>query len=76
MRDYPPRDPSNPFQRDCEPYVGVPYVQDVTAYDRADRLKGFNVEQLRQVVALPGVQTSVKEAAERRLRKLTKGSIR
>lgn len=57
---------NNPFRR---PRLG-PNVQAVDAQSRLDMVKGFGPEELRQVLALPGVQQTVRQAAERRLKKL------
>jgi hypothetical protein len=40
--------------------------------DRLNLVKGFNAEQLRDVIALPQCQKSVVQAAQRRLKKLEK----
>lgn len=63
-------DPSNPFREKAPPGYPVEYVETYNGQDRIDKVRTFNAEQLRQAIALPGVQKSVKQAAERRLRKL------
>lgn len=66
-----PHPEENPFRRKAPAYYGrEEWVEDGTAYDRIHRLQEFNSEQLRQVLALPNLQTTVRVAAERRLRKL------
>ena len=47
-------------------------VGTMNAEDRIHELSRFGVEKLRQVIALPGVQRTVKRAAEQRLKKLVK----
>lgn len=41
------------------------------AEDRLDRVKTAGPDQLRAMIAWPGTQKTVRQAAERRLRKLT-----
>jgi hypothetical protein len=43
-----------------------------SASDRLDAIKCFDVERLRQVVAMDGIQKSVRVAAERLIRKKLK----
>ncbi|HEY9282345.1 MAG TPA: hypothetical protein VIP46_02725 [Pyrinomonadaceae bacterium] len=59
---------TNPFLR---PDLG-PGVQTIDAPGRLRLVKTYGPDKLRQVIALPGVQKTVREAAERRLRKLEK----
>ncbi|HEY0169429.1 MAG TPA: hypothetical protein VGB98_00130 [Pyrinomonadaceae bacterium] len=49
-----------------------PNVETVDTVGRLARIKTFGPEELRQVIALPGVQVTVRIAAERRLKKLEK----
>lgn len=56
----------NPFRI---PRLG-PTVQAIDAQSRLDMVKRFGPEELRRVLALPGVQKTVRQAAERRLKKL------
>lgn len=64
------REMKNPF---VEPGWGpLNYTEHLDATSRIDRVRNFNVEELRWVIALPGVQTTVRQAAERRLRRLAK----
>ena len=58
----------NPFLH--EAYGSL--VGTMNAQDRIQELKKFDIEKLRQVIALPGVQVTVRKAAERWLRKLEK----
>ena len=62
------RDIKNPFL--YEAYGTL--VGTMNAEDRIRELGRFNAEQLRQVIALPDVQVTVRKAAERRVRKLEK----
>lgn len=62
--------PNNPFQK----IICGDWVETFSGEDRLRKIKEFNVEQLRQVIVLPGVQKTVKQAAERRLRKLEKAA--
>jgi hypothetical protein len=48
------------------------YTEYIDAQSRIERVRNFNAEECRWVIALPGVQTTVRQAAERRLRKLEK----
>lgn len=47
-------------------------VGTMNAEDRIRELNKFGEEKLRQVIALPDVQVTVRKAAERRLKKLEK----
>jgi hypothetical protein len=47
-------------------------IQAFDAQSRLDMIKHFDREQLQAVVTMPGVQKTVKQAAERKLRKLEK----
>jgi len=62
---------TNPF-RESPPdgWKGIEFVETVDAQDRLEKVREFDAEQLRAVMALPGVQKIVRQAAERRLRKL------
>ncbi|PTQ70390.1 hypothetical protein [Pseudomonas sp. GV071] len=46
----------------------------MTADDRVKRVAEFNLEQCQAVLNLPGLQTTVRAAAERRIRKLSRAS--
>lgn len=48
-------------------------VQAIDADSRIRMAQGFDAEQLRDAIALSGVQKRVKSAAERRLRQLESG---
>jgi hypothetical protein len=61
-----PATSANPFL--C-PDLG-PGVETIDAEGRLRKVKDFGVEQLRQVLALDGLQKSVRDAAERRLKAL------
>jgi hypothetical protein len=62
-------DPQNPFQERAE-HWGRDYVETFDAAGRLEKVKRFDAEQLRQVLVLPGIQKSVRQAAARRLKKL------
>lgn len=47
-------------------------LYDMTATDRLSRVGGFDLSQCRAALALPDLQTSVRTALERRVRKLEK----
>lgn len=64
----PAAPPANPFL--CPEYG--PNVQTIDAPGRLRKVKSFGVAELRQVLALPDVQKTVRQAAERRLKKLEK----
>lgn len=49
---------------------GIGMLQASDALSRIDAMKSFSEEQLRAVVALPGVQKIVRAAALRRLKKM------
>jgi hypothetical protein len=63
-------DPNNPFQEKAPVGWGIDHVETYDAQGRLDKVKRFNADQLRQVIALSDVQKAVRLAAERRLRKL------
>ncbi len=63
---------TNPFL--C-PNLG-PGVQTFDAEGRLAKVKTFGRNELRQVLALPGVQKSVMVAATRRLKKLEAGAAK
>lgn len=62
------RNPDNPFE--SSEMVWGHYPQAVDAESRMSMIKSFDADQLRKVLALPGVQKSARLAAERRLKKL------
>jgi hypothetical protein len=45
----------------------------VSVDDRVRMVRGFTTEQCLQALRMPNLQTSVREAVERRMRKLSKG---
>jgi hypothetical protein len=59
---------ANPFAR----FSFGHWSQTCDAADRMEAVKGFSVAQLRQALALPDLQKTVRERAEARLRKLEK----
>jgi hypothetical protein len=59
---------NNPFRR----MMCGHEVEDIVVQSRLDRVREFNAEQLRAVLALDDVQKTVRAAAERRLRQLEK----
>lgn len=65
----------SPFQRPCPPVWGVPYVEVCGVQDRLDLVRKMSVEDLEKVVAIGHfIQRTVLLAAERRLRRLRKGT--
>lgn len=60
----------NPFQAKGLPGFGLEHIETVDAQSRLEEVRTFNVGQLRAVIAMPRLQKTVKQAAERRLRKL------
>lgn len=63
---------SNPFQKLAPPGYGITHTEAIDSQSRLDMVRRFNADELRAVISLPGVQKAVRQAAERRLRKLTK----
>lgn len=47
---------------------------DVTAADRLLRVQRFSLEQCQAALELPSLQTTVRTALERRIRKLNRGN--
>ncbi|MEW6330191.1 MAG: hypothetical protein AB1560_01890 [Pseudomonadota bacterium] len=60
---------SNPFLR---PNLG-PGVQSMAAADRLLDVKSFDAKQCRAALKLPGLQSTVRQAIERRMKQLRKG---
>ena len=54
----------------ASPFELSPGVETIDTVGRLARVKEFGAEELRQVIDLPGVQVTVRVAAERRLKKL------
>ncbi len=54
------------------PGYPVKEIEIVVASDRIKMIRKMTIEQLRQVLAYPLTQLTVRQAAERRLRKLEK----
>lgn len=66
----------NPWLRPAPDYYPVDVVMDVTVEDRIRTLRGFDAAKLREVIAYPGTQKTVKKAAERRLRGLVAAKLK
>jgi hypothetical protein len=63
-----PQEVNNPFR--YKHALGGGYVQAIDAESRLRMVKTFGPDELRAVIHLPGIQKTVREAAERRLKKL------
>ena len=64
------REAKNPFL--STGWCSVDHMEWCDATSRIERVRTFNAEECRWVIALRGVQKTVRQAAERRLRKLQK----
>lgn len=58
-----------PFQRGTNPHTGEP-MGVVSTDDRRQMVRGFTREQCEEALQLPGLQRTVRQAVERRLRLL------
>lgn len=64
---------NNPFCRPAPPhYMGMDWLCTVTVDDRLAQVREMNERDLERVIALPGVQVTVRDIAEARLKKLRK----
>lgn len=54
----------NPFLIDAPDWGGDAYQEWVDATSRIERVRSFNAEECRWAIALRGVQTTVRQAAE------------
>jgi hypothetical protein len=66
---------NNPFPYKAPPGYGVEYLEAIDAQSRLEKVREFTANQLREVIALPGVQKTIQQAAERRLRKILRSEI-
>ena len=62
----------NPWLKKAPEYYPVKFIQSVSVEDRISELTSFNAEKLRDVIAYPGTQKTVRIKAEHYLKQMMK----